>query len=219
MANPDHVPPAQEEETKEEEEEEVVEEEAEQQQELDYQSTQVIHARFQEMLHCVSSRRAQGSELHRDELLRAGRVLVACLTTKPQFRNLKLYHMERVVFPVTSNDNDNDEDGAAALDADDISRPSTAQLERLHSPWLPLADLAYQYPKSNHDETLQGEIQKLLGDNDDNADTNWRLVQHKTDVAPGGVGYYLAVNATSKKILIGLKGTSTMSVRMYVKYI
>ncbi|CAB9518490.1 Sn1-specific diacylglycerol lipase beta [Seminavis robusta] len=149
---------------------------------INYRSKDVLDSRIKEMLQRVAEKTK--SSLNEEELLRSCQALIGTITTKPQFRNQKLLHVERLVF-------------------EKVERPKTAHLERLLSIWLELADYAYQY----HDNgmPLEAAIQELMGS------TDYALVRHSTDVETGGVGYFLAIDSTQKNILIGIKGTSTSS--------
>lgn len=150
---------------------------------LNYKSTEVVEARLKEMLQCVEKKTQ--SNLDQDELLRSCHALIGGVTTNPRFKHLKLLHLEKVIFPPPTP----------------IERPTTDELKTLLNPWLDLAELAYS---NLNGAPLEEEMQTLMG-------PEYKILRHSTVVETGGVGYFLAANPDEKKLLVGIKGTSTLS--------
>ncbi|CAB9530976.1 triglyceride lipase activity (Partial), partial [Seminavis robusta] len=115
----------------------------------DNRSIGVINDRIKEMLQHLEEKTQ--SDLNHDELLRACHALILAITTKPEFQNHKLLHVEQAIFQQQGEGSNQK-----------ISRPTTADLEEL-LPWLELAYFAHEYNDAGSKSQLEAAIQESTG--------------------------------------------------------
>ncbi|CAB9518489.1 Sn1-specific diacylglycerol lipase beta [Seminavis robusta] len=115
----------------------------------DNRSIGVINDRIKEMLQHLEEKTQ--SDLNHDELLRACHALILAITTKPEFQNHKLLHVEQAIFQQQGEGSNKK-----------ISRPTTADLEEL-LPWLELAYFAHEYNDAGSKSQLEAAIQESTG--------------------------------------------------------
>lgn len=158
---------------------------------IDYNSSDVVKERIKAMLQRLEEK-TDSKRMTTDEFLLACHIMIHGIASRPRFQQMKLLNCERLVFEP--------EAGPGG-----IQRPKVSQLSNLMSPWLELADFAYESRLAATSDTLEAAVQKILG-------SSYSLLKHSTDVRETVVGYYLVSNPEKKHIIICIKGTSSTSV-------
>ena len=140
----------------------------------DYSSASVISERLNAVIEKLQQKTK--SDVDIGELQTALALMIRFVTTNPSFIQLKLKNMEEFM----------SENEKAAND----------EIAMLLSPWLDLANLAYE----EETKSVEAKLSEL----------GYTLINHSKDVDATIVGHYLAFHPKKKEFLIGVKGTSSM---------
>lgn len=140
---------------------------------FDYSSTNVINERLTAVIEKLQQKTE--SKVDTSQLQTALALMVRFVTTNPSFIQLKLKNMEKFM--------------------GDKEKVAKDEIAMLLSPWLDLANLAYE----EETKSVEAKLTEL----------GYTFISHSKDVDATIVGHFLAFHAEKKEFLIGVKGTSS----------